>query len=45
MGSRLAAMRSFWRDMVVSRVHNDLSTEEWIVSELGERLLLARKRT
>ncbi|MEM7503034.1 MAG: ester cyclase [Pseudomonadota bacterium] len=33
-----------WRDMVVSRLRNDLIVEEWIVSDLAERLLRARKR-
>ena len=33
-----------WRDMVVSQFSNDLIVEEWVVSDLAERLLRARKR-
>ena len=33
-----------WRDMVTSRFHNGLIAEEWVVTDLAERLLLARKR-
>lgn len=33
-----------WRDMVTSRFQNGLIAEEWIVTDLAERLLLARKR-
>lgn len=32
-----------WREMVVSRVVAGLITEEWVVTDLGERLLFARK--
>lgn len=37
-GKRLA-----WRDMVVSRFERGLIAEEWVVTDLAERLLLARK--
>jgi steroid delta-isomerase-like uncharacterized protein len=33
-----------WRDMVVSHFRDRLIEEEWVVSDLAERLLLARKR-
>lgn len=32
-----------WRDMVTSRFENGLIAEEWVISDLAERLLLARK--
>jgi steroid delta-isomerase-like uncharacterized protein len=32
-----------WRDMVVSRFEGGLIAEEWVVTGLAERLLLARK--
>jgi predicted ester cyclase len=32
-----------WRDMVTSRFHNGLIAEDWVISDLAERLLLARK--
>ena len=32
-----------WREMVVSRFSNSLIVEEWVVTDLAERLLLARK--
>jgi predicted ester cyclase len=32
-----------WRDMVVSRVLEGRIAEEWVVTDLAERLLLARK--
>lgn len=33
-----------WRDMVTSRFHDGLIVEDWVISDLAERLLLARKR-
>lgn len=33
-----------WRDMVVSRFRHGQIVEEWLVSDLAERLLRARKR-
>jgi len=36
--------RITWRDMFVSRFRGELIAEEWAVSDLAERLLLARKR-
>jgi predicted ester cyclase len=35
--------RMVWRDMVVSRIVAGLIVEEWVVTDLAERLLLARK--
>ncbi|MAE71181.1 MAG: hypothetical protein CME06_12035 [Gemmatimonadetes bacterium] len=32
-----------WRDMVVSRFWEDLIAEDWFITDLAERLLLARK--
>ncbi|MBL9141138.1 MAG: hypothetical protein JNK53_04670 [Phycisphaerae bacterium] len=32
-----------WREMVVSRFLGSLIAEEWVISELAERLLLGRK--
>jgi predicted ester cyclase len=32
-----------WREMVVSRICGTLIAEEWVVTELAERLLFARK--
>jgi steroid delta-isomerase-like uncharacterized protein len=33
-----------WRDMVTSRFRDGLITEEWVITDLAERLLMARKR-
>ena len=33
-----------WRDMVTSRFHDGLIAEDWFLTDLAERLLLARKR-
>ncbi len=33
-----------WRDMIVSRFDHDLIAEDWVITDLAERLLLARKR-
>lgn len=32
-----------WRDMVVSRLQGDLIAEEWVITDMPERLLRARK--
>jgi steroid delta-isomerase-like uncharacterized protein len=32
-----------WRDMVVSRFRDGLIAEDWVITDLAERLLLARK--
>lgn len=33
-----------WRDVVTSRFRDGLIAEEWVISDLAERLLLSRKR-
>ena len=33
-----------WRDMVTSRFQDGLIAEDWVITDLAERLLLARKR-
>ena len=33
-----------WRDMVTSRFRNGLIAEDWVMTDLAERLLLAGKR-
>lgn len=33
-----------WRDMVTSRFQDSLIAEDWVITDLAERLLLARKR-
>ena len=35
--------RLVWRDMVTSRFQDGLVAEDWLVSDLAERLLLSRK--
>ncbi|WP_162026491.1 MULTISPECIES: ester cyclase [unclassified Lentimonas] len=32
-----------WRDMVTSRFQDGLFAEDWVITDLAERLLLARK--
>ena len=36
--------RLVWRDMVTSRFRDGLIAEDWVITDLAERLLLARKR-
>lgn len=36
--------RIVWRDMVVSRFRDGLIAEDWVISDLAERLLRARRR-
>jgi predicted ester cyclase len=33
-----------WRDMVTSQFRDGLIVEEWVVTDLAERLLLSRKK-
>jgi predicted ester cyclase len=33
-----------WREMVISQFRDSLISEEWVVTDLAERLLLSRKR-
>lgn len=35
---------TMWRDMVTSRFEDGLIAEDWVITDLAERLLLARKR-
>lgn len=44
MGFPATGRRIVWRDMVVSRFHESLIAEDWVITDLAERLLLARKR-
>ena len=44
MGFPASGRPIVWRDMITSRFRNGLIAEEWVVSDLAERLLLARKR-
>jgi len=34
-----------WRDMVTTRFEDGLIAEEWVISDLAERLLLSRKQS
>lgn len=34
---------TIWRDMVTSRFQDGLIVEDWVITDLAERLLLARK--
>jgi steroid delta-isomerase-like uncharacterized protein len=36
--------RIVWRDMVTSRFRDGLIAEDWVITDLAERLLLASKR-
>ena len=44
MGFPASGARIVWRDMLTSRFRHDLIAEEWAISDLAERLLLARQR-
>ena len=35
--------RIVWRDMITSRFEDGLIAEDWVITDLAERLLLARK--
>jgi predicted ester cyclase len=43
MGFPATGRPIMWRDMITSRFRDGLIAEEWAVSDLAERLLLARK--
>lgn len=51
-GTHKAAFKGFpasglqivWRDMVTSKFYNGLISEEWLLTDLAERLLLSKKR-
>lgn len=44
MGFPASGRQIVWRDMATSRFRDGLIAEDWVVSDLAERLLLARKR-
>ena len=44
MGFPATGKKIVWRDMITSRFHDNLFVEDWIVTDLAERLLLARKQ-
>jgi steroid delta-isomerase-like uncharacterized protein len=43
MGFPANGRRIVWRDMVTSQFRHGLIAEEWVITDLAERLLLARK--
>lgn len=44
MGFPACDREVMWRDMITSRFRDGLIAEEWVITDLAERLLLARKR-
>ena len=44
MGFPACDRQIVWRDMVTSRFRDGLIAEDWVITDLAERLLLARKR-
>lgn len=44
MGFPATGRRITWRDMITSRFRKGLIAEEWVITDLAEHLLLARKR-
>lgn len=44
MGFPATGRKIVWRDMVTSRFRRGRIAEDWVVADLAERLLLARKR-
>ena len=44
MGFPASGRQIVWRDMVTSRFRDGLIAEDWVITDLAERLLLARKR-
>jgi predicted ester cyclase len=44
MGFPATGRQVVWRDMFTSRFRDGLIAEDWVVTDLAERLLLARKR-
>ena len=43
-GFPASGLQIVWRDMVTSQFRNGLIEEEWVLTDLAERLLLSRKR-
>jgi len=44
LGFPATGRKLVWRDMVTSRFRDGLIVEEWVVTDLAEQLLKARKR-
>ncbi len=44
MGFPATGLRLVWRDMVTSRFRDGLIVEDWVITDLAEQLLRARKR-
>ena len=45
MGFPATGRRITWRDMITSRFRKGIIAEEWVLTDLAEHLLLARKRS
>src|SRR5262245_16514152 len=43
MGFPASNRQVVWRHMVTSRFHDGLIAEDWVITDLAERLLMARK--
>jgi predicted ester cyclase len=44
MGFPATGLKLVWRDMVASRFQDSLIVEDWVITDLAEQLLRARKR-
>ena len=44
MGFPATGLKLVWRDMVASRFQDGLIAEDWVITDLAEQLLRARKR-
>ena len=44
MGFPATGLKLVWRDMVTSRFQDGLIVEDWVITDLAEQLLRARKR-
>jgi predicted ester cyclase len=44
MGFPATGREVVWRDMVTSQFRDGMIAEDWVITDLAERLLLARKR-
>ncbi len=44
MGFPATGLKLVWRDMVTSRFQDSLIVEDWVITDLAEQLLRARKR-
>ncbi len=44
IGFPASGKRIVWRDMVTSRFRDGMIVEDWVITDLAERLLLARKQ-